>query len=129
MVKNMLAVQETRGSIPGSGRSPREGNSNPLQYFCLENPMNRGAWWAILHGVTESDSTKRLTLPLSFVCVCMCVCMCVCVCLYTHICMCFPGSSVCKESACSAGDQALVSEPEDQRAKKIPWRRKCNPLQ
>ena len=41
------------GSIPGSGRSPREGNGNPLQYFCQENPMDRGAWWAIVHGVSK----------------------------------------------------------------------------
>ena len=41
------------GSIPGSGRSPGEGNSNPLQDSCLENPMNRGAWWATVHGVTR----------------------------------------------------------------------------
>ena len=37
------------GSIPGSGRSPGEGNSNPLQYFCLEKPMDKGAWWATVH--------------------------------------------------------------------------------
>ena len=36
--------------IPGSGRSPGEGNGNPLQYSCLENPMDRGAWWAAVHG-------------------------------------------------------------------------------
>ena len=42
------------GSIPGSGRSPGEGNGNPLQYSCLENPMDRGAWWATVHGVAES---------------------------------------------------------------------------
>ena len=42
------------GSIPGSGRSPGEGNGNPLQYSCLENPMNRGAWWATVHRVTKS---------------------------------------------------------------------------
>ena len=42
------------GSIPGSGRSPGEGSGNPLQYFCLENSMDRGAWWAIVHGVTKS---------------------------------------------------------------------------
>ena len=42
------------GSIPGSGRSPEEGNSNPLQYSCLENPMDGGAWWAAVHGVTKS---------------------------------------------------------------------------
>ena len=42
------------GSIPGLGRSPRGGNGNPFQYSCLENSMNRGAWWAIVHGVTKS---------------------------------------------------------------------------
>ena len=42
------------GSIPGLGRSPGEGNGNPFQCFCLENPMDRGAWWATVHGVTKS---------------------------------------------------------------------------
>ena len=42
------------GSIPGSGRSSGEGNGNPLQYSCLENSMNGGAWWAIVHGVPKS---------------------------------------------------------------------------
>ena len=42
------------GSTPGSGRSPGEGNGNPLQYSCLENHMDRGAWWATVHGVTKS---------------------------------------------------------------------------
>ena len=42
------------GLIPGSGRSPGEGNGNPLQYSCLENPMDWGAWWAAVHGVTKS---------------------------------------------------------------------------
>ena len=42
------------GSIPGLGRSPGEGNGNPLQYSCLENPMDGGAWWATVHGVAES---------------------------------------------------------------------------
>ena len=46
------------GSIPGSGRSPGERNGNPLQYFCLENPMDRGASQATVHVVTESDSTE-----------------------------------------------------------------------
>ena len=41
------------GSIPGSGRSPGEGNGYPLQYSCLENPMARGGWQAIVHGVTK----------------------------------------------------------------------------
>ena len=42
------------GSIPGLGRSPGEGNGNPLQYSCLENSMDRGAWWAIVHGLAKS---------------------------------------------------------------------------
>ena len=42
------------GSMPGSGRSPGEGNGNPLQYSCLENSMDGGAWWAIVHGVAKS---------------------------------------------------------------------------
>ena len=46
------------GSIPGSGRSPGEGNVNALQYSCLENPVDRGAWWATVHGVAESDTTE-----------------------------------------------------------------------
>jgi len=46
--------------IPGSGRSPGEGNDNPLQYSCLENPMDRGAWRATVHGLQESDTPKRL---------------------------------------------------------------------
>ena len=41
------------GLIPGSGRSPREGHGNPLQYSCLENPKDRGAWWATVHEVTR----------------------------------------------------------------------------
>ena len=44
------------GSIPESGRSPREGNGYPLQYSCLENSMDRGAWWATVHGVAKSQT-------------------------------------------------------------------------
>ena len=44
------------GSIPGWGRSPGEGNGNPLQYSCLENFMDRGIWWATVHGVEKSRS-------------------------------------------------------------------------
>ena len=46
-----------RGSVPGLGRSPREGNGNPLQYSCLENPMDRGAWRATVYGSQELDTT------------------------------------------------------------------------
>ena len=46
------------GSIPGWERSPGGGHSNPLQYSCLENPMERGAWWATVHGVAELDTTE-----------------------------------------------------------------------
>ena len=44
------------GSIPGLGRSPGEGNGNPLQYYCLENPMDRGAWQATVHGIAKSQT-------------------------------------------------------------------------
>ena len=46
------------GSIPGSGRFPWRRACNPLQYSCLENPMDRGSWWATVHGVAESDMTE-----------------------------------------------------------------------
>ena len=53
VVKNTTSIEGDIGSIPGSGRSPREGNGNPFQYSCLGNSMDRGAWWAIVHGVTK----------------------------------------------------------------------------
>ena len=53
------------GSIPGSGRSPGEGNGNPLQYSCLENPMDGGAWWATVHGV-EKSRTQMSDLTFNF---------------------------------------------------------------
>ena len=58
MVKNPPANAGDMGSITGSGRSPGEGNGNPLKYSCLGNPMDREAWGATVHEVTkESDST------------------------------------------------------------------------
>ena len=59
VVKNPPANAGDMGSIPGLGRSLGEGNDNPLQYSCLGNPMDRGAWWTTIHGVTkESDTTQ-----------------------------------------------------------------------
>jgi len=58
VIKNPPVKAGDVGSIPGLGRSPGEGNANPLQYFCLRNPMDRGALWATVHGITkESDMT------------------------------------------------------------------------
>ena len=54
MVKNLPVSAGDEGSIPGSGRSPGEGSGNSLQCSCLENPMDRGAWWATVHGVAQS---------------------------------------------------------------------------
>ena len=54
MVKNPPANAGEAGSIPGSGRSPGEGNDNPLQSSCLGNPVDRGAWWATVHGVAKN---------------------------------------------------------------------------
>ena len=65
LVKNPPAMQETRpsagnlGSTPGLGRSPGEGNGNPLQCSCLENPVDRGAWRATVHGVAKSWTRLR----------------------------------------------------------------------
>ena len=62
MVKNLLAnAGDVRDAalIPGSGRSPGGGHGNPLQYFCLENLMNRGAWWATVHSVAKSWTQLR----------------------------------------------------------------------
>ena len=56
MVKNLCAMQVDLGSIPESARSPDEENGNPLQYSCLENSRDRGAWRATVHGVTKSPT-------------------------------------------------------------------------
>ena len=71
VVKNPPANATDTGdvsSIPGSGRSPGGGNGNPLQYSCLENPMDREAWWAIVPGVTRvgHDLVTKPLLPYGF---------------------------------------------------------------
>ena len=57
-VKNPPANAGDTGSTPGLGRSPGGGNGSPLQYYCLENPMDGGAWQAVVHGVAESDMAE-----------------------------------------------------------------------
>ena len=63
MVKNSPANTGDAGLIPGLGRSPGEGNGNPLQYYSLGNPMDRGAWWGIVHrAAKKSDATLQLNI-------------------------------------------------------------------
>ena len=59
VVENPLASGGDMGSIPGSGRSFGERNGNPLQYSCLQNSMEREAWWITVHGVTKSQTQLR----------------------------------------------------------------------
>ena len=59
MVKNPPASIGDVGLIPGSGRFPGEGNDNPLQYSCLGNPLDRGAWWATVQGVTKNRTRLK----------------------------------------------------------------------
>ena len=56
VVKESACNAGDPGSTSGLGRSPGEGNGNPLRYSCLENPMDKGAWWATVHGVTKSQT-------------------------------------------------------------------------
>ena len=95
------------GSVLGSRRSPGEGNGSPLQYSCLENPMDRGAWRATVHGVAELDMPERLTLCglmilfssmlifLSFQFLCIC-CVLFFICDYHGVPICWPISSCFK---------------------------------
>ena len=65
MVKNPPANAGDVGLNPGSGRSPGEGNGNPLQYSCLENLIDRGAWQATVHGLAEESDTTEVMLYTS----------------------------------------------------------------
>ena len=71
MVKNLPTHAGDLGSIPGSGRSPGEGNGNPPHYSCLENSMDRGTWQAIVHGVAKSRtqlSTHTCMYSIKHIC-------------------------------------------------------------
>ena len=57
MVENLPDIAGDSRSIPGLGRSPGEGNGNSLQLSCLGNPVGRGIWWAMVHGVTKESAT------------------------------------------------------------------------
>ena len=62
VVKSPLAIAgdlRDRGLIPRSGRCPGGGHGNPLQYSCLKNPVDRGAWWAVVHGITKSQTRLK----------------------------------------------------------------------
>ena len=60
MVKNLPANAGDTGSVPGLGRSPGEENGNSLWYSCLENPMDRGTWWATAHGLSKHETQLRI---------------------------------------------------------------------
>ena len=60
LLKNPPTNAGDTGSIPGSGKSPGDGNGNPFQYSCLGNPTHREVWWATVHGVAESDMTEHI---------------------------------------------------------------------
>ena len=66
VVKNPSAYTRDMTLIPGSGKYPGGGNSNPLQYSYLENPIDRGAWRATVHGVAELNTTERLSMIIVF---------------------------------------------------------------
>ena len=63
VIKNPPSNVRDTGSIPGSGRSPTVGDGNPLQYSCLENSLDRGAWWATVRGVTKSQAQLSMHIP------------------------------------------------------------------
>ena len=110
------------GLIPGSGRSPGKRNGNPLQYSCLENPMDRGTWWATVHGVARARHNLATKLPPEMKCevyveaffFCLWTSNRTCLIFQRHIYSAswsdfgFPDSSVGKKSTCNAGDPSLI---------------------
>ena len=87
VVRNLLVNAGATGdlsTIPRSRRFPGEGNGSPLQYSCLESPMDRGAWWATVHGATELDTNDRVTLTQS---VYLCLSIYICMSVYVFVCI------------------------------------------
>ena len=116
------------GSLPGSGRCPGEENGNPLQYSCLENSMDGGAWWATVRGVTKSqtgliDFTYRFTAERTYGCTSVWVWNEHRLSLLLTHCD-FSDFSDGKESACNAGDPGSVPG-----WRRCPGERNGNPLQ
>ena len=75
------------GSIPGLGRSPRGGNGNPLQYSCLGNSMDRGTWWATVHGDAKSQTLNTHAHSHTHIYMCVCVYIYICICIYIYVCV------------------------------------------
>ena len=80
VVTNLPSNAGDAGLIPASGRSTGKGNGNPLQYSYLGNPMDRGTWWATVHGIAKRVR-NILATKTTFINMCVCVCVCVCVCI------------------------------------------------
>ena len=90
--------------IPGSGRAPGAGNGNPLQGSCLENPMDRKAWWTAVQGVTSSQTQLNNTHTHTHTHAHAHTHT------HTHTLIVFPGGSAGKESACNAGDMDSIPD-------------------
>ena len=75
----MTAIAGDMNLIPGSGKSPGEGNVNSLQYSCLENPKDKGAWQSTIHGIAKSQ------MQLSDLTACTCMHLCVCIMYYIQL--------------------------------------------
>ena len=88
--KESTSIARDGGSIPALGRSPGEGNVNPLQYFCLENPMDRGVWWATVHGAPRVRH-KLAPKPPPVFHRCSVTKSCLTLCEWTALSMGFPG--------------------------------------
>ena len=104
------------GSVPGSGRSPEEGSGNPLQYTCLENSMDRGAWQATVHEVTELETTVWLSTHMNATNLPY---LGSCLCIPPHLQLFFPSNHRCYEFHAYFSHPSLYSCTTNQKALKI----------